>query len=356
METERVLIILVDDDIANLKIGRNALNDTYDVYTAPSAGKLFDLLKRYKPQLILLDIDMPDMDGYQTIKILKNNPETKEIPIIFLTGMSNPENELEGLELGAIDYITKPFVSKLLNKRVELHLRLIEQEEKLRKFNENLQTMVDEKTKNILDLQFSILKTVADLVERRDGDTGWHILRTQSYLKILLDGLVRLGYYNDQIDANWDLELVIFSSQLHDVGKIAIDDRILKKPGKLDKDEFEEIKKHTIYGAEIIDRMIGNIHAENEFLNYAKIFAETHQEKWDGSGYPFGLSGKDIPLLGRLMTIADVYDALVSKRPYKEPFSHEEAVKIIFDGKGSHFDPVLVDVFMRFSDEFKKIN
>jgi putative two-component system response regulator len=354
MATERELIVLVDDDISNLRMGRIALSENYEVYTAPSAEKLFDLLKRYKPHLILLDIDMPDMDGYETIRVLKNSPETKDIPVIFLTGKSNPDNELEGLELGAIDYITKPFVTKLLNKRVELHLRIIEQDEELRKFNENLQAMVDAKTKNVIDLQLSILKTVADLVERRDGDTGGHIMRTQANLRILLDALMKSGLYSDQIDPNWDLELVILSSQLHDVGKIAIDDSILRKPGKLNEDEFNKIKQHTIYGSEIIDRMIGSIPVDNEFLNYAKVFAETHQEKWDGSGYPHGLTGEEIPLLGRLMAIADVYDALVSKRPYKEPYTHEEAVRIILEGRGSHFDPILVDVFEQISGEFRK--
>jgi putative two-component system response regulator len=354
MEPERKLIVLVDDDVSNLRIGRNALSETYEVYTAPSSEKLFDLLKRYTPHLILLDVDMPVMDGYQTIRLLKDNIETKDIPVIFLTGKSAPDNELEGLELGAIDYIAKPFVTKLLNKRVELHLRLIDQDEKLKKFNENLQKMVDAKTKNVIDLQLSILKTVADLVERRDGDTGGHIMRTQRNLRILLESVMGMGLYRDQIDPNWDLELVVLSSQLHDVGKIAIDDHILRKPGKLDQDEFEEIKKHTVYGSEIIDRMIGSIPVDNEFLNYAKIFAETHQEKWDGSGYPHGLEGENIPLLGRLMAIADVYDALVSERPYKQALSHEEAVRIIIEGSGSHFDPLLVGVFEQISDKFKE--
>ncbi|GHV45099.1 two-component system response regulator [Spirochaetia bacterium] len=354
METERKLIVLVDDDLSNLRIGRNALSDAYEVYTVPSAEKLFELLKKYTPHLILLDIDMPGMDGYQAIGILKSHEETRDIPVIFLTGKSNPDNELKGLELGAIDYITKPFVSKLLNKRVELHLRLLEQDEKLRRFNGNLQVMVDEKTKNILDLQYSILKTVADLVERRDGDTGGHIMRTQRNLKILLDALIESGFYRDQIDPAWDLELITLSSQLHDVGKIAIDDSILRKPGKLDRDEFDEIKKHTTYGIEIIDRMMGNIPADNEFLKFAKIFVETHQEKWDGSGYPHGLTGEEIPLLGRVMAIADVYDALVSERPYKSAYTHEEAVRIILEGKGSHFDPVLVEMFEGISYEFKR--
>jgi putative two-component system response regulator len=308
------------------------------------------------------------MDGYETIKALKNNPATAGIPVIFLTAKNDPFSELEGLKLGAIDYIAKPFVDELLNKRVELHLtmerqqrRLKEQDDELREqsnelknFNENLQEMVAQKTKNVFHLQISILQTVADLVERRDGNTGGHIARTQRYLRLLLTALIDSGLYREQIDENWDIDLVILSSQLHDVGKIGIDDSILRKSGPLSEDEFNEIKKHTVYGAEIIDRMMDTA-VENDFLRYAKVFAETHQEKWDGTGYPHGLKGQNIPLLGRLMAIADVYDALVSERTYKKPFTHEEAVHIIIEEKGKHFDPILVDVFERITDQFRDV-
>ena len=365
---EREIIVLVDDDIANLKIGRNALIKNYEVYTAPSAAKLFELLNMCSTQLILLDINMPDMDVYETIKTLKNNPDAADITVIFLTAKSDPYSELEGLKLGAIDYIAKPFVAELLNKRVELHLtmemqqrRLKEQDEELRaqskelkNFNENLQEMVARKSKNVFHLQISILQIVADLVERRDGNTGGHIARTQRYLRLLLNALIDSGLYRDQIDESWDIDLVILSSQLHDVGKIGIADSILRKPGPLTKDEFNEIKKHSVYGAEIIDRMMDTA-VENYFLRYARVFAETHQEKWDGTGYPYGLKGQNIPLLGRLMAIADVYDALVSERTYKEPLTYEEAVQIIIENRGKHFDPILVDVFERIADQFRDV-
>ncbi|MDR3280276.1 MAG: response regulator [Synergistaceae bacterium] len=365
MDIERLMVMIADDNIANLKVAKNSLSDLYDVFTIPSAVKMFDLLERNKPKLILLDIDMPGMDGFEAIKILKGKPETADIPVIFLTAKSDAESELEGLSLGAIDYISKPFMPQLLRKRVELHLtvelqrhmleeqaqKLEEKSDELRHFNENLQRLVEEKTGKVLELQSAILKTVADLVESRDDITGGHIERTQHGLKVLIDGLDELGLYKEQIQ-EWDMDLMLQSSQLHDVGKIAIADSILNKPGRLTREEFEEMKRHTTLGVRIIERIEAET-SEGEFLKYAKILAGTHHEKWDGSGYPDGLAGENIQLPGRLMAIADVYDALVSDRPYKKAFSHDEAVRIILEGRGNHFDPVLADVFAQVADRFK---
>ena len=364
MDNERMMVMIVDDNIANLKIAKNALAKSYEVFTVPSAAKMFDLLERNKPKLILLDIDMPGMDGCEAIKLLKANPPTSDIPVIFLTGIGSPENELKGLSLGAVDYISKPFMPQLLHKRVELHLtaefqkhrleeqakKLEAQGEELKHFNENLQKMVEEKTEKILKLQNAILGTVADIVESRDDTTGGHVERTLQGLKTLIGGLKDLGLYRDQLE-EWDMDLILQSSQLHDVGKIAIADSILNKPGRLTEKEFEEMKKHATLGVKIIERIEAET-PDSEFLKYAKIFAGTHQEKWDGSGYPNNLAGEDIPLPGRLMAIADVYDALVSDRPYKKALPHGEAVRIILEGKGTHFDPVLVGVFEHVSDKF----
>jgi len=300
-----------------------------------------------------LDIEMPDMNGYDVIKIIKNKEETGHIPVIFLTARDDVEGELEGLSLGAIDYITKPFSPALLLKRIETHLLIEFQKKELVNYNHNLQEMVEKKTKSVLELQTAILKTVAELVEFRDNVTGGHIERTTGYLGILLDALLVLGLYEEEI-SSWDLKLVLQSAQLHDVGKIAVRDSILQKPGKLTSEEFDEIKKHTTYGKEIIER-IKRKTSEKEFLEHAEIFAATHHEKWDGNGYPKGLKGKDIPLQGRLMAIADVYDALVSDRPYKKAFPHEEAVRIISEGKGTHFEPTLVDLFLKVANEFNSI-
>jgi putative two-component system response regulator len=354
-EAKRRTIFMVDDNLTNLTVGKNALLGKYKVFTIPTGKKLFEMLDKTIPDLILLDIEMPEMNGYDIIKILKNDPKTAEIPVIFLTARSDSGSELEGLSLGAIDYISKPFSPPLLLKRIEVHMLVEDQKHELEDYNENLQEKVDEKTKTVLDLQNAILRTVAELVECRDDTTGGHIERTQSYLRILIDSLLEDGLYKDEV-MGWskDFDIILQSSQLHDVGKIAIKDSILQKPAKLTPEEFDEMKTHTTFGIKVIERIQENT-SDAAFLKYAKVFASTHHEKWDGSGYPRGLKGAEIPLQGRLMAIADVYDALISERPYKKAFSHEEAVEIIRDGSGAHFDPNLVKVFLKHEQDFKAV-
>ena len=359
METEKKLILLVDDNPTNLKLGMNVLEEYYRVITAPSAKKMFTLLDNNYPALILLDIDMPEINGYEAIKIIKSRPDTRNIPVIFLTGKTESDYEFEGLSLGAVDYITKPFQPNLLLKRIDLHL-LVEIQRKtlkaqtaeLQYFNENLQKMVDEKTQDVLDLKNALLKTMAELVEYRDDITGGHIERTQRGIKIILEELEKCDTYMDEIK-DWDLDLLLQSCQLHDIGKISIDDSILKKHGKLNDEEYELMKKHASFGEGIIEK-IQTLTKENDFLKYAKIFAANHHEKWDGTGYPRGLKEFEIPLLGRIMAIVDVYDALISERPYKKPFPHEEVVKIISRGSGKQFDPTLVEMFIRSADKFRE--
>jgi putative two-component system response regulator len=352
MENEKKLIILVDDNPANLRIGKNVLAEKYAVATSPSAEKMFSLLENNIPAMILLDVDMPEINGYEAIKILKSRPESKDIPVIFLTARTDSDDELEGLSLGAIDYITKPFQPPLLLKRIEVHLLVEEQRKELQYFNENLQKMVEEKTQNVIELQNALLKTIAELVECRDDITGGHIERTQRGISIMLEEIERRGIYKEETKG-WDKKLLLQSCQLHDVGKISISDNILKKPGKLNDEEYNEMKKHASFGEQIIEK-IEALAKESDFLDYAKIFAASHHEKWDGSGYPRGLKENEIPLLGRIMAIADVYDALTSVRPYKEAFSHDEAVRIITESSGTQFDPTLVEVFTSTADRFKK--
>jgi len=351
MENEKKLVILVDDNPANLRIGKNVLAEKYTVATCPSAEKMFSLLENNNPAMILLDVDMPEMNGYDAIKILKSKPETKDIPVVFLTARSESDDELAGLSLGAIDYITKPFQPPLLLKRIEVHILVEDQRKELKYFNENLQKMVEEKTQSVIELQNALLKTMAELVECRDDITGGHIERTQRGIKILLDEIEKSSLFSEETKG-WDVNLLLQSCQLHDVGKISISDSILKKPGKLTEEESNEMKKHASFGEQIIEK-IEKLAKESDFLDYAKIFAASHHERWDGSGYPRGLKGSKIPLLGRIMAIADVYDALVSERPYKEAFSHEEAVRIITEGSGTQFDPSLVEVFSRTAGQFK---
>lgn len=351
-------IMFVDDSKANLLIGKNLLSEMYEVYAMLSGEKLFEMLERVTPDLILLDVEMPIMNGFQVLDRLKSMDSTRDIPVIFLTAQSGADSELEGLSKGAVDYITKPFSAPLLLKRIELHLLIQEQHSKLERqklelevFNSNLQEMVNEKTDTVVELQNAVLQTIAEMVEFRDGVTGGHIAHTQQYLELLVLAMMKEDLYTEESES-WDFKFFLSSAQLHDVGKIAIPDSILMKPTHLTDDEYEKIKQHVSYGVHIIEQIAMNTR-EKEFLEMAKIFAGTHHERWDGKGYPNGLSGEDIPLPGRLLAIVDVYDALRSVRPYKPAMSHDEAVDIIEQGRGTQFDPNLVDIFLSASNMFK---
>jgi len=346
-------IFLVDDDVTNLAMGNDTLSPFYKTVTINSGVRLLKMLESHIPDLILLDVEMPEMNGYETIKILKQKEETKGIPVVFLTAHNDTESELEGLTLGAMDYIVKPFSAPLLLKRIEVHLLVESQRKQLIYFNNNLQIMVDGKTETVVELKNAFLRTMAELVEWRDGSTGAHIGRTELYMKILFEALQNCNAYKDEV-ASWDKELVLQSAQLHDVGKIAIKDNILQKPARLTDPEFKAIKAHVNFGEMVIER-IKQKTKERAFLDQAKILIATHHEKWDGSGYPRGLKGKEIPLQGRMMAITDVYDALTSDRPYKKAFTHEEAVRVIIREKGKHFDPDLVDIFLSISDKFNEV-
>ena len=346
---ERKKIILVDDNPINLKLARNTLMGKYDVFTVPSAEKLFQLLEKTIPEIILLDVMMPEMSGYDTIEVLKGNPHTASIPVIFLTSKSDTPSELEGFEHGAVDYISKPFSPQLLLKRVDVHVDLQIAKKELKNYAENLEHIVDEKTADIQKLQNVMLMTMSDLVETRDDVTGSHLERTEHILKLLLQEMDIKKVYHEVI-GDWDIKRFLKSAQLHDIGKIAVSDSILKKPGPLTQDEYEEMKKHTTFGEKVIDKIIEKLMEdssdESAFLTDAKIMAGTHHEKWDGSGYPRGIAGFEIPLQGRLMSLVDVYDALVSERPYKKAYTREQALQIIQDGSAVQFDPTLVKVFI----------
>jgi putative two-component system response regulator len=353
MESRRKKILLVDDNMANLAMGKNMLKTFYEVYPAPSAEKLFECVERSAPDLILLDVEMPEMDGYEALRRLKATEVFSDIPVIFLTSKCDEGSELEGLGLGAVDYVSKPFSAPLLLKRIETHLLLSSQQRELKTRNETLQTTVREKTRQVIELETAVLNIVAELVEFRDSVTGGHVSRTQKYLQFLMEKLLEEDVYTDVI-SGWSPDFVLPSAQLHDVGKIAISDTILNKPGKLTDEEFEIMKAHVTIGVDAIER-IEMTTVKHEFLHHAKIIAGTHHEKWDGSGYPWGLSGNNIPLEGRLMALADVYDARISTRPYKRAMSTSEAEEIIEEGRGKHFDPALVDIFHKVSHRFADV-
>jgi len=352
MDATRYTVILVDDNMSSLAQGKNILKPHYKVYPAPSSAKLFETLENVVPDLILLDIEMPETDGYEVIKKLKGDPRFADIPVIFLTSKSDESSELEGFDLGAADYMSKPFSAPLLLKRIANQLLIMRQKKDLHDYADTLEARVREKTAEVINLQNAVLTTVADLVEFRDKLTGGHVNRTQLYMKALVEELIREGIYKDEVD-NWNMDFFLPSTQLHDVGKIGITDLILNKPGKLTPEEFEIMKTHVAVGVAAIEKIM-RITEEHAFLRYTLRIAGTHHEKWDGTGYPAGLKGEQIPLEGRLMAIADVYDALISVRPYKKAFSHEEASEIIEEGAGTHFDPVLVEVFRSAKGEFAK--
>ncbi|MDR1691960.1 MAG: response regulator [Oscillospiraceae bacterium] len=331
-------IFIVDDNDTNLMAAKTALDGIYRTFALPGAEKIWKLAERIMPDLILLDVNMPGTDGFQTIKLLKADEKLRSVPVIFLTAMNDEETEIRGFELGALDFVNKPFSAPALLKRIETHLET--------------DRLIKESERAVRELHNATISVIADMVESRDKVTGGHIERTQRYLDLLIGELNRTGIYTDEI-AGWDLELLIPSSQLHDVGKITISDTILNKPGKLTGEEFAIIKTHCAEGERIIDHIAGKTQ-DDGFLNHARRFAGTHHEKWDGSGYPGNLKGYEIPLEGRLMAVADVYDALVSERPYKNAFTHQASVGIIQNESGTHFDPALVAAFLNISDEFYK--
>ena len=386
----RKTIFVVDDSDTNLTLAKDALNDQYRVMTLPSAAKMFALLEKIKPDLILLDIKMPDVNGFDALQILKANASQADIPVMFLTSMADASAEVRGFQQGVVDFVTKPFSAPVLLNRVKTHLDI---DMLIRERTAELQ----QRTEQLQHLQNSIVFVVADMVEKRDQETGGHIERTTAYIKILLEAMLKQGVYVDEI-CDIDFEWFVASARLHDVGKITISDNILNKPGKLTEEEFAIMKTHAREGERIIDQIVSRTadktfprddklfagydnlteeefaimktHAEegeriidkivsragNEtFLHNAKLFAGYHHERWDGKGYPHGLAGTDIPLQGRIMAFADVYDALISERPYKKPFTHEEAIEIMMEGAGTQFDPFIAEVFYNVRDQFKAV-
>ena len=332
-------IFVVDDSDVNLTQAKRVLEGRYRVLTIPSAERMFALLTKIMPDLILLDIDMPEMNGFTALSKLKESEHTAKIPVMFLTASTDDDIEAQGFKLGAVDYVTKPFSPSVLMNRIETHL--------------NIDELIKKRTARIEQLKNGILTVVAGIVESRDKITGGHIERTTMYLKIMIDGMMAKGLYMDEMK-DWDIDVVISSARLHDVGKISITDLILNKPGRLTPEEFREMQRHAEEGEQIIEQIVAKT-GEESFLYHAKLFAGYHHERWDGNGYPRGLKGREIPLQGGIMAIADVYDALISGRPYKPPFSREKAEQIIKDDAGSHFDPNLVEVFLTVQDEFAAV-
>jgi putative two-component system response regulator len=356
IEQEHVPTILaVDDAPMNLSLITGLLKSHYRVKVANSGEKALRIVHSdLPPDLVLLDVMMPDLDGIEVCRRLKQDPRTRHIPVIFLTAMSKSEDERIGLEAGAVDYITKPISPPILLARVKTHLQLKAGQDFLKDKNAYLQSEVFRRTREVQAIQDVTILTMASLAETRDNETGNHIRRTQHYVKALAiklrDHPRFAGYFTDHV-----IDLLFKSAPLHDIGKVGIPDKILLKPGKLTPEEFEIMKTHTTLGRDAIEQAERQLGTPVEFLKVAKEIAYSHQEKWDGSGYPEGLSGDGIPVSARLMAVADVYDALISRRVYKPAFTHERAVELISEGRGKHFDPDITDAFMEIREEFRTI-
>jgi putative two-component system response regulator len=346
-------IMIVDDTEMNIDILVEALQDEYELIVGINGLEAMELIEEQKPDLILLDIMMPEMDGYEVLQKLKKNPELNHIPVILLSAITDSGSKTKGFSLGAVDYVIKPFEIVEVKARVETQLRLEEARLVLENQNSVLEEKVKERTKLIERTNSATIYCLAALAETRDPETGQHIKRTQEYIRELAFELRKNKEYEDVLTDEY-IELLYKSAPLHDIGKVGVRDNILLKPGKLTTEEFEEMKMHTIYGGESLMVGIKEL-GEESFLTLAKEIALTHHEKWDGSGYPEGLLKKEIPISGRLMALSDVYDALISKRVYKGAFSHNEAKNIILDSKGTHFDPDIVDAFIKVEDKFIEI-
>ncbi len=350
-------ILAVDDLPENLDIIKEILADEYTLLMATNGELALKIAEREKPDLILLDIMMPGMDGYQVCEKLKANPQTKEIPVVFLTAKMEARDESKGLFLGAVDYITKPANPSILKIRISTQLTLKKARDFLKEQNQILEEKVEARTRQITKIQDVTMVAMGALAETRDPETGNHIRRTQNYVRLLAEKLQDHPRFSSYLKPD-TIQLLHKSAPLHDIGKVGVPDNILLKPGDLTPAESEIMHEHTIRGYEAIcaaETIMDEDQQKQSFLRLAKEIAIGHHEKWDGSGYPKGQSGNTIPISARLMAIADVYDALISRRVYKGPFSHEHSVSIIRNGRGSHFDPDMTDAFLQSADEFHAI-
>jgi putative two-component system response regulator len=349
------VILVVDDTPDNLLLMANLLKESYTVKAANNGEKAIRIARdKPPPDLILLDIMMPGMTGHEVAQVLQADPATRDIPIIFLTAMASSEDETRGLEMGAADYITKPISPPVVLARVRTQLKVKDAAEFLRDQNAYLEREVQRRTRELGAIQDVTIHAMASLAETRDNETGNHIRRTQHYVRVLAEHLRDHPRFRHFLDAA-TIQLLFKSAPLHDIGKIGIPDRILLKPGRFTPDEFEIMKTHTTLGRDAIAHAEQQLGMDVDFLRLAKEIAYSHQEKWDGSGYPEGLTGDAIPISARLMAVADVYDALISRRVYKEGMPHEQAVQIILDGRGAHFDPDICDAFQACLPLFQQI-
>ncbi|MBI2308465.1 MAG: two-component system response regulator [Rhodocyclales bacterium] len=351
----RQTILIVDDTPDNVRLAATLLKERYRTRVATEGAQALQLAAAWpQPDLVLLDVDMPGMDGYEVCARLQADPLTADVPVVFLTARDRVEEEERGLRLGAVDYIAKPISPPILLARVQTHLALKNARRLLADKNAYLEMEVARRMHELGAVQDLTILAMALIAERRDNETGSHIRRTQHYVRLLAQQLRQqprfAGFFDDAT-----IELLYKSAALHDIGKVGVPDAILRKPGTLTEEEFAVMKTHTVIGHDTLLEVEREIGQPSSFLRFAREIACSHHEKWDGTGYPKGLRGEAIPVAARLMAVADVYDAFVSHRVYKPAMPHEQALEIVREGRGTHFDPDVVDAFFGIEDEIKKI-
>lgn len=348
------IILVVDDDKTNLALAQKILGAQYRIAASTSGEAALKYLESHRPDLILLDINMPNMDGFEVMEQLRSNINTEMIPVIFLTADNLAETEIKCFQMGAMDFVTKPFVPDILLSRVSKTIELDQ-------YRHNLENMVNVQAQKITEdaqrlgrIQDSVIIGMANLIESRDGSTGKHVKNTQNYVRMIAQELLSRGLFPEELTPSY-IEDLCKAAPLHDVGKIKIPDAILQKPGKLTPEEFDTMKLHTTHSRKIIQTIIGDIEDEH-YVRLVEDIALYHHERWDGTGYPAGLTGNNIPLSARIMAVADVFDALYEERCYKPPIRPVERImQIMSEGRGTQFDPVIIDVFIEMLPQLKEV-
>lgn len=348
-------ILIVDDEPANLTVLHKLLADRYKIRAANSGQRALDMAGvDPKPELILLDVMMPEMDGYEVIERLKKNPVTRDIPVIFVSALDDVKDEKKGFNLGAVDFVRKPITPEILKIRVKNQLALKMAQNFLIEKNDYLEKEIEKRIADSINVQTASIRALANLAEVRDPETGEHIIRTQKYVEIIARYLQQQNKFADELHEEY-ITLLIQSAPLHDIGKVGIPDNVLLKPGKLNAQEWEVMKSHAAIGANAIEKSEKDLSHPVRFLQIAKQIARSHHEKWDGSGYPDGLKGDEIPLAARIMTLADVFDALISKRLYKDASSYEDARQEISRQINIQFDPDVAGAFLNCFDSIVEV-
>jgi len=342
-------ILIVDDIDINRLILREILSGEYDILEAEDGFQAIEMLFNgpIVPTAVLLDIMMPGMDGFEVLAMMKSNVRTERIPVLFITAADANTNESRGLQEGASDYISKPFNPDVVKARIKNNIQL-------KMYQDGLEAMLEQKTAELVATHERTLETLATIIEYRDLESGTHIRRTSELSKILVHAMLKTdAFYKQLVYKNYNT--LIKAVALHDIGKIGIPDNILLKPGALTKEEFEVIKRHCEIGHQIIMTIAEGTVDDGNYLSFCKEICLSHHERWDGKGYPHGLAGENIPLSARILSVVDVYDALVNRRCYKPPLTHEDALQLLQNGAGTQFDPAIVAIVMTVAEQFRAL-